>query len=107
MTVGHKEENCCRACAGASRLLLHLLIKGCGHLTLIHVEFKSMRLLWFIALNLACVNSGWQRLDGVYSCSCVPHFKQGIVASEFPPGKRAKAGRASPRTGVFPRRGGA
>lgn len=73
----------------------------------IHVEFKSMRLLWFIALKLACINSGWQRLDGVYSCSCVPHFKQGIVASEFPPGKRAKAGRASPRTGVFPRRGGA
>lgn len=34
MTVGHKEENCCRACTGASRLLLHLLIKGCGHLTL-------------------------------------------------------------------------
>lgn len=31
----------------------------------------------------------------------VPHFKEGIVASEFPSGKRAKASRASPRASVF------
>lgn len=67
----------------------------------IHVAVKSMYLLWFTAINLACINSGWQSPDGVYACSYVPHFKQEIVASEFPPGKRAKAGRASPRASIF------
>lgn len=87
-TVGHKEENCCGVCPGASHSLLQLLIKGCGRLTLF--VFKSVCLLWFTAINLACINSDWQSPDGVYSRSCVPHFKQGIVASEFPPGKEGK-----------------
>lgn len=42
---------------------------------------------------MVCINSGWQSPDGVHSCSRDPHFKQGIVASEFPTGKRANAGR--------------
>lgn len=47
-------------------------------------------LLWFIAINLACINSGWQSPDAVYSCSRVPHSKHGIVATEFPPRKEGR-----------------
>lgn len=74
ITVQHVQEHL--VCFHTSRY------RAVGMLHLNSVWIRH--LLWFIAINMVCINSGWQSPDGIYSCSCDPTSSRALWLVNFP-----------------------